>query len=1482
MPVQLGSAYGQIVIDGKGVKKGITDSIATIGHLSNTLSFVGSTIDKFVIEPLAAIGKEVVSMAADFQSQMATLSIAASSAGLSFDQLHDAAMTVGSDTALLGVSATGAADAMTGLYKAGLSTTEIFGDLNGYMAGTTELSGALRAAIDLAAATELNMVEASDLAAIALASFGAELESEEERARFVTAAMNNFVQAADASVAEVTGLAEALGSVGPTAAAFGFSLQDTNNALAILSTRGIQGAEAGTALKSMMTNMMRDTPKVKEALADLNVTLYDQEGQMRSLPNIIAQIETAMDGMTEAQRNQYVQTLAGTYGMKSLQTLLAEGTQGWQDMADATANAATIQEQAAAKADTFAGALESVQGVGEALGITFGEGLLPVLTDVLRTVGEVGQQLMPMVASIAQGIGAMASEAFTVLKSFVGSFAQALGIDFNALQANAGGWGSNIVLSLARGMARAIAAVVQVLRALGNVIAGFLRPGSPPKLLPDLDDWGAEAATIYMDGWGQADFGVFDQLSSTISDYLRSMGEDAMPKEQVLPWISTFKAGIAEVVGSLDEMGASGADAINELIDSAGFLPDSMKAYAGALVETQVAQNELNSVMETMEAIADASRSELEALLASAEDLPAPFEDYARALLDVEDVQTDLADSMADLEAASEEVARAQAELNDVTAEYDAILSPLREQMQEIRDRKQDIRDEQRLAAIGEELSDESLSAAERELLMLERREIQLRQQISAVEDEQAAEEDAAQTRLDAAQAVEDAARAEAEARGEAVAAAQEVANAAREAAQAEVDARREVLDVAKEQLDLQKRIIDEQVAANNAMKQQGSILDGLKDSLASVSEELGKAVKGISAAGPALGDAMDEMLAGLGESEFDFDLAGMLLPEETVSDVQSIADEIAAIFGDLGTDVGDLGTQWGGVFASLQGWSTETFGGIGAKVGEFWEVVQPIFSTVVAWLQTNIPLALQSLQSWWMSVWPVVQAVFLTVWTVIQAVIQAVVAVIVNQVWPQLQEAFATLTETMASLGIDWSTVWEAVKQAVVIVAQIIGACLLALVGVVVGVVNGIAALLNSLIQAGMQMKNGWETLLRGLATFIGGIMAIIRGIFTGNMTLIFDGLGAFFGSIIMLGRGALEVFCGLWKAVVGSIVALVQGFVSGIVGFFTSLYESLVGGSIIPDLVNGIITWFTTLWTTVSTIVTTLIAAVQLAWTSFVTAVTTLITTFLAALLTLWTSFRTNLIKIITLLATLMMRAWTTLKARVSILIKGWLDSMKTAWTKFKISLMAIVTGLITKLREAWALLKTKVLNTVTTTWNKLKKIFTTMKTWLSTTLTAALTTIGTKFRTTWAGIKSAVGGAWNSLKPVFDAIKSFGNWLSGRVFSFKINLPSIPSWATPGSPIPLHAAWKDFGSYLKTHEIVPRLELPDMESVMQIMASMPSIQMPTLVMQPAPAGVRTSPVVMPAPAAGGRSLVIYGGVTVEARSATDFWEQMQELME
>jgi TP901 family phage tail tape measure protein len=439
-------------------------------------------------EGLVAVTAESVGMAADFQEQMAILEVAARGSNLAFDDYHDIAIKVGGDTQLVGASASDAAEVMTILTKSGMSTGEMFGDLNGYMAGTAELGGAVRAAIDLAAASTLDQAQAAELSTVVLATWGGELETEAERAEFLNQAMNNIVQTADASNAEVNDLAEAYRNVGPSAAAAGIPIEQTNAFLAILSTRGIKGAEAGTQLKSMFTNLTRPTAQVTGALNELGVELYDAEGNMREWPDILADMEKALYGvsevtvvvggrtaeqnhqldlaqrayqqatdalykhsagisvlsdkqlekyitqqaaanaeiaqlesitgeattatkqLTEAERNEYIQTLAGSYGKNALISLLEEGTEGYEEMTAATAEAATLQEQMAARTATYNGQLEAMRGTVETLKIAIGEKFLPVLTEMVQGFAGFIEEHGPQIEAMFGRLGTFLSE----------------------------------------------------------------------------------------------------------------------------------------------------------------------------------------------------------------------------------------------------------------------------------------------------------------------------------------------------------------------------------------------------------------------------------------------------------------------------------------------------------------------------------------------------------------------------------------------------------------------------------------------------------------------------------------------------------------------------------------------------------------------------------------------------------------------------------------------------------------------------------------------------------------------------------------------------------------------------------------------------------------------------------------------------------------------------------------------------------------
>lgn len=214
----------------------------------------------------------------------------------------------------------------------------------------------------------------------------------------------------------------------------------------------------------------------------------------------------------------------------------------------------------------------------------------------------------------------------------------------------------------------------------------------------------------------------------------------------------------------------------------------------------------------------------------------------------------------------------------------------------------------------------------------------------------------------------------------------------------------------------------------------------------------------------------------------------------------------------------------------------------------------------------------LEPLREWFVVNWPIIQAAVVTAWTVIQDIIASVVAVIVEDVWPSLQEAFVTIEETMAELGVDWGDVWAAIGTAVGLVAAAIGAILVFLVGVIVGIVNAIAKTIAHLMKVFQEMKDNFLQVVEGIVGMFAGAWAILKGIFTGDSELIKQGWKTWIEGLANLWGGFLK---GIWsgiKLVFGTILVFVGGFIEGIVNFFRNLYDRLVGHSIVTDIVNGI----------------------------------------------------------------------------------------------------------------------------------------------------------------------------------------------------------------------------------------------------------------------------------------------------------------------
>lgn len=438
---QLGNAYGVITIDTSGIDAAIDRAVSAVGRIPGAiqpgidklLDSVGNIAGNLtaLTAPLMVAGGAGVKAAADFDVLLTQIEVFGNVAPDQMEKVRQYALQMGADTKF---ASSDAAAAMLDLLKSGQSLEQAM--------------AALPEVLNLAAAGEIGLAEAAGIVSSGLAVFklGAE-----DAARV----SNALARAANASRADVRGLGQALNNVGPVAAQFNLSIEDTSAVLGVFAQNGIMGAEAGTQLRSMLLNMSEQTPKTKAAWDELNISMYDSQGNMRDFNTIIKELDAALDKLPVEDQNRLMAQLGGSYGIVGLSALRAAG--GIDSMRASMAEAPEAASIAERFMDTFKGKIESLMGSIETLQIT---ALTPFMNDFLAPLAD---RVIEVVNATTQWVEANQPIAQTIIRiiAVVGALAPII-------------WGATKAIQSAISIFRALATIVGLVTSpIGLLIAAI-------------------------------------------------------------------------------------------------------------------------------------------------------------------------------------------------------------------------------------------------------------------------------------------------------------------------------------------------------------------------------------------------------------------------------------------------------------------------------------------------------------------------------------------------------------------------------------------------------------------------------------------------------------------------------------------------------------------------------------------------------------------------------------------------------------------------------------------------------------------------------------------------------------------------------------------------------------------------------------------------------------------------------------------------
>lgn len=372
----------------KSLKKTAGSGSATLEKVSVVSGKVGKGLTNAgkAIMPasaaIAGIGAVSVNVANDFESAMSQAAGALNMPMSQMGELRDLAIKTGQDTIF---SAKEAGQAITELAKGGLSEADI-------------KAGALKATMDLAASSGMDLGNAANVTVQAMGAFGLSAEKS-------AVAANALAGAAAASSTDVEPLTQGLSQVSAQAYNAGWSIQETTAVLGKFADAGIVGSDAGTSLKVMLQRLAAPTSdKAAMKIESLGIKTRDANGHLLGASEMAQELQDKLGGLSEAERDSALQTIFGSDAMRAATVMMNSGSEGLASYIKATNDQEAAQRLANSQMGEGEKAIEEMKGSLETAAITIGSKLAPVITKVVKFITDLVNKFSALPSGVQTAI----------------------------------------------------------------------------------------------------------------------------------------------------------------------------------------------------------------------------------------------------------------------------------------------------------------------------------------------------------------------------------------------------------------------------------------------------------------------------------------------------------------------------------------------------------------------------------------------------------------------------------------------------------------------------------------------------------------------------------------------------------------------------------------------------------------------------------------------------------------------------------------------------------------------------------------------------------------------------------------------------------------------------------------------------------------------------------------------------------------------
>lgn len=518
----------------------------TFSSLKEGASSIGQTMSIRVTAPIVAGLSAATVKATEFGDEMTTLKSVLDGTkkevAESMETLKKASLSLSKE---YGVSTQQINEGMVELAKNGNKTKEILSltkiGILGSKAAGEDFNGVIQALSGT------------------MKTFGVDAKNIKE----VNKTMDQLVSVANSSSTGVLEIGDALAKFGVNAKQSGMDVAQAASAFGVLRDRNIDASTAATSLKSGLVNIAAAAKNVADggelkastlAFMDLGVNLKDVYQNGINLPNMLKTMTAKLSKMTDEQKKA---TIAAAFGKESMaawgafmDTKAIKSLENYTDKARKS-NGST-QEMWKTMKDSPKQSVDEFKSSLSALGVTFGEKVLPKITpfiekitDLLNKFGDADSSTQNFVLAML-GISAVigpVSSMFSGLMGVVGGLASVLGLPATAVG----------ILGAAFGIAYAKCEPFrEVVNKIGKAIGEtFSVLWDGIKGLPQ----------TFSEGFGEA-WDSFTTFTSQISEGIAS--DWAVIKESITDIPKNFKKGFSDAWNSLKETVSKASESFNQ------------------------------------------------------------------------------------------------------------------------------------------------------------------------------------------------------------------------------------------------------------------------------------------------------------------------------------------------------------------------------------------------------------------------------------------------------------------------------------------------------------------------------------------------------------------------------------------------------------------------------------------------------------------------------------------------------------------------------------------------------------------------------------------------------------------------------------------------------------------------------------------------------------------------------------------------------